>query len=105
MTGEEIKRMSWAARRGRLNGLRERVWVALGQARDMRVPGLTTRSLADALGVDILCVRPRVTELCQLGLARCVGGVRHEGLYAQVSLAEAEEAYRRESSPQMEMEL
>jgi len=61
------------------------------------------------MGWDILRVRPRVTELCQLGLARLVGsqsarGV-HEGVYAAVSIADYLRASTRDPDLQMQMPL
>lgn len=42
----------------------------------------TTRALAAEMGVDILDVRPRVTELYQIGAVAQVGGEGREGVYA-----------------------
>lgn len=53
---------------------------------------VTTRRLAEFMRRDILTVRPRVTELCQMGLARLAdkAGSGREGLYVAVPLVEAE---------------
>jgi len=41
----------------------------------------TTRELAARIGLDILTVRPRTTELVQLGLVECTGSQRDGGIY------------------------
>ena len=41
----------------------------------------TTRQLAESLGMDVLSVRPRVTELCQMGAVELVDRHDHEGVY------------------------
>lgn len=60
----------------------------------------TTRELADASGMCLLTVRPRVTELVQMGFAECVnddqGG--HEGRYRALTLAEAEVLFTQRKS-------
>ena len=56
----------------------------------------TTRELAERMGWDILSVRPRVTELVELFLVECVGGVRgREGVYRALSWAEGQALYNR----------
>jgi len=51
-------------------------WVSHG-------PG-TTRQIATASGIDILTFRPRTTDLVQVGLVRCIGGQKGEGIYQAV---------------------
>lgn len=59
----------------------------------LRIHGpCTTRELAARMGWDILNVRPRVTELCQLGFAvidEDAPGRKSEGTYRALSDAEA----------------
>lgn len=59
----------------------------------------TTRHLAEAMGCDILNVRPRVTELVQLGLVELVpadpDGPKREGVYRALTLPEAEALFIR----------
>ncbi|MES2596413.1 MAG: hypothetical protein V4662_13795 [Verrucomicrobiota bacterium] len=54
----------------------------------------TTRHLAEAMGCDILSVRPRVTELVQLGMAELVqpeaDAPKREGVYRALTIPEAE---------------
>ncbi len=68
--------------RGRLSGLRERVWIAWLAFS----PG-TTRAVAIQAKMDILTFRPRTTELLQMGALRLAadqpGGT--EGVYEFVS--------------------
>lgn len=87
-----IKRDSWLARRAKLDGLRLRVWQGLALAKCNLGRAVTTRELARLLGLSILAVRPRVTELVDLGFARCTGKQGHEGTYESVGLKEAQSA-------------
>ncbi len=41
----------------------------------------TTRDLATHSGIDLLTVRPRITELCQMGLVELLRRVGGEGVY------------------------
>jgi len=70
-----------------LISLRLSVWEHLAHHRPC-----TTRELARECGLDILTVRPRMTELVQLGFAVCVNEEKHdrEGVYRALTLAEAE---------------
>lgn len=77
----EARNATWADIQGRLEGDRRAVYAALNCQE-----GLTTRDLAREMGWDPFSVRPRVTELCQLGLAVCVGRRRREGLYCRVEM-------------------
>lgn len=54
----------------------------------------TTSHLATALGMSILTVRPRVTELMQVGLVKLTGAAREgrEGVYAAMTPTEVREA-------------
>lgn len=73
----------------------------------------TTRDLARAMEWDILSVRPRVTELVQLGLAELVpepdGRTCREGSYRALSTSEAEALFywrqRAAQDPQTELNL
>lgn len=53
----------------------------------------TTRQLADAMGWEVLSVRPRLTELFQLGFVRCLDREGHEGTYEALSGSEARQAF------------
>ena len=54
----------------------------------------TTRNIAYAMArSEPTSIRPRVTELVQLGLARCVGVRDGEGLYEAIPLDEARAAF------------
>lgn len=68
--------------------LRLSVWEALGQHGPC-----TTRELARECGIDLLTVRPRVTELVKLGFAVCEDLEGHEGTYRALTLAEAEDGF------------
>ena len=47
----------------------------------------TTAGLAEAAGIPILTLRPRSTELYQLGLLELVGNEGHSGIYRARTLA------------------
>lgn len=53
----------------------------------------TTRGLADAMGWDVLSVRPRLTELYQLGFVRLIDSEGREGLYEALTGAEARQLH------------
>lgn len=57
---------------------------------------LTTRALAEAMGWDVLNVRPRVTELAQLGAVVVEGAAGREGIYRALSLGEWADWFERE---------
>jgi hypothetical protein len=59
-----------------------RAWLAHG-------PG-TTRDVAAKSGLDLLTLRPRSTELYQLGLLEFQGRTGHDGLYRARTLEEWE---------------
>ena len=73
----DFRNETWADIQSRMSSERERVYNALKRHGDA-----TTRALAAAMNEDIVNVRPRVTELCQLGAVEVVGrSGRHEGVY------------------------
>ena len=55
---------------------------------------LTTRQLAAQMCRDILAVRPRVTELVQLGAVEICGAHGHEGIYRALLIGEWMDAVR-----------
>lgn len=88
VTTEEIRNRTFNRLQAKLAGLRMRVHQAL----QMWGP-CTTRVLAERMRADLLNVRPRVTELCEAGLATLEGDERgSEGVYRAVRLQEALEA-------------
>lgn len=101
MTGAEIKRMNWQELEGQLHGLRLRAWTELRMAAEP----MTTRDLADCLEMDLLMVRPRVTELVQMGFVRCAGRQDREGLYEAVGWVEARAEWERRTQTQLELKL
>jgi DNA-binding MarR family transcriptional regulator len=90
----DYRTTTWEAIAARITGDRATVLAAL------RHHGpCTTRQLATAMGWDILNVRPRVTELCQLGFADIFNEIRdpapgREGTYLAISDQDAMEAFR-----------
>ena len=53
----------------------------------------TTRDLAHAMGWEVLSVRPRLTELYQLGFVRCLEREGHEGTYEALTGSEARQLH------------
>jgi hypothetical protein len=88
MTAAQIRDMSWATVRRHLVGPRVTVYewlLANGPA--------TTMAIAAGTRINLLTVRPRVTELCHMGLAALAGDCRrrnHEGIYAAIPMTQAE---------------
>jgi predicted transcriptional regulator len=63
----DYRNETWEEIQGRLTGQRERVYRAL-----LRVGPSTTEDLAAQIPMSILSVRPRITELYQIGLVALV---------------------------------
>lgn len=84
MNPMDIRDLVWADIQGRLEGDRAAVYRNL-----LFFGASTTRALATRMGMDAFSVRPRVTELCQLGLARLQQRSGREGVYEAVPLEEA----------------
>jgi predicted transcriptional regulator len=93
----DYRNATWEDIAGRLNKDRNAVYMAL-----LRHGPATTRDLARAMGWDILNVRPRVTELCQIGLVALVEApaqtTGREGIYEALSWAEARREFERRKS-------
>jgi predicted transcriptional regulator len=100
MSPLDYRTATWQDVRGRLVHLRASVYDAL-----MEHGPCTTRELADACGIDLLTVRPRVTELLQLGLVECIGGKGNNGQYRALTLAQAEDAFRQHQARIQEPQL
>jgi hypothetical protein len=76
MIATDFRDETWSLVRQRLQGRMASVysaWFVHGPA--------TTRQLAELSGIDILNVRPRTTDLCDIGLVMVVGGEGGEGVY------------------------
>lgn len=88
--GTLARDLTWADVRSRVHGQREAVykgWLMHGPC--------TTRELAQRLGMEILSVRPRTTELCELGLVQAVDLRGHEGVYAAIDFETARQSFER----------
>lgn len=93
LTPEEIRNMTWEGIQERMCGLRHMVYIALGECPEP----VTTRQLAANMDVDVLNVRPRVSELVDFGLAEMVGSEcghrKREGTYRAVPMHQARAAH------------
>ena len=88
MTTAEIRNNKFNELQARLAGMRMKVHQAL-----QLFGPCTTRELAERMRADLLNVRPRVTELCEVGLAELQGEARgSEGIYRAVRLQDALDA-------------
>lgn len=65
----DVRNETWKSLRGRITGQRQ----AVLQAWQRHGPG-TTRQIAERSGIDLLNVRPRSTELYQLGFLEMLDG-------------------------------
>lgn len=88
MKPEDIRDASWNGLKEEMVGVRYVVWGVLRECGPA-----TTRQLAELTRMDLLIVRPRVTELCQLGFAALVGRENREGVYVARSFDEARRAH------------
>lgn len=86
----DYRNENWLNIRNRMQGQRQRVYGEL-----VKHSPCTTRRLAGASGIDLLTVRPRVTELVELGMAECIGGTKGEGVYRAVAELVAQERFER----------
>ena len=88
----DYRNATWEAICGRVAGQRSTVYLALTTHGPC-----TTRELARRSGIDILSVRPRVTELVQLGWATIeeTDGRGLEGTYRALPEAQARELFER----------
>jgi hypothetical protein len=87
----DYRNATWESLQGRVSGMRLQVLIAL-----QKHGACTTRELAAASGIDILNIRPRITELVQLGLTELACDARgHEGVYRALSFAEAQALFVR----------
>lgn len=104
MNPEAIRDMNWEEIQGRLEGWRGRIYEALAKHGPC-----TTHELAGASGISLLTVRPRITELVQLGWVECLEMVHKEGRYHAIPEARAlanwtaERARREGEGRQLEM--
>lgn len=92
MTPEDIRNASWADLEKLVTGQREMVYNSL-----FACGRCTTSQLAAHMERSVLSVRPRITELYELGLVELVGKQGHEGIYQTVPVYAARQAhaYRR----------
>ena len=93
LSPEQIRDMNWEQLQAHVQGLRQSALALCARFG----PG-TTREIAAAGGWDVLSLRPRVTELVQLGLLRLVGKRGGEGIYGAVPIGEVRARMEREAA-------
>lgn len=94
----DIRNMTFDERRAQLTGARVQVWewlYAHGPA--------TTTEISEGVGISLLTVRPRVTELYQLGFIECIGRKGREGEYRALNMVTA--ADRQSAATQLPLPL
>ncbi|MFA6271418.1 MAG: hypothetical protein WC657_09530 [Candidatus Paceibacterota bacterium] len=84
MKAIDYRNTSWAQLQGHLAGQRETVYHAF----EHHGPG-TTRDIAHKANISILTLRPRTTELVQLGFVEVLGPSAdgHEAVYIAVPVS------------------
>jgi hypothetical protein len=93
MKAIEFRDLTFEGLKGSLDARRWEVYGAWTE----HGPG-TTREVAARSGIDLLALRPRTTELVQMGLVRVRGAHNKEGVYEVVPSAEWER-WRAENFP------
>ena len=100
----DIKLDNWNAIADQLTDRRLAVWRALIHRGES-----TSRNLAYYMDADVLTIRPRLTELLQLGFVVLTGKQGHEGTYRACSQEEARRAFvtrqQEALNPQKELSL
>lgn len=104
ITTTDIKLDNWQAVQAHLTSHRLAVYTALSHRGES-----TSRKLANYMDEDVLTIRPRLTELMQLGFVILTGKVGHEGTYRACSQDEAkrnwDQAQAQLKNPQKELSL
>jgi predicted ArsR family transcriptional regulator len=98
----DYRNETWDQMRARVDKVREAVYLAL----DRHGP-CTTRQLAQKSSIDILTVRPRVTELYQIGLVELANAESRgdEGVYRTVPWAVARSQFEKRQAAEKERQL
>lgn len=100
MLPTDIRDQTWDEIRGRITGQRLAVYEGY------RAHGpCTTLHLASRICLSGYTVRPRTTELFQVGLVRLVGRDRGQGIYAAVTIEEARREHERRAQAKPEQML
>jgi hypothetical protein len=94
MNPSEIRDMNWQQIQDALTGARQSVYNALAATGPC-----TTLQLAERSGISAFTVRPRVTELCEMCLAECVGKDGREGIYQAVPVFAARNNHAARQQP------
>ena len=98
----DLRNENWASMMGRMEGLRKVVYGQLAKHGPC-----TTRRLAEVSGIDLLTVRPRVTELVSLGLVELIRAEGGQGVYManHLEIAEAKFIEMQRAAQQGQMKL
>lgn len=99
-TTTDIRNEVHAGIRPSVRALQGIVWELLGQHGPC-----TTRQLSERSAMSIFTVRPRVTELLELGMVELVGREGREGVYRQVELTAVQSDLNAEAAARGEQRL
>lgn len=91
----QLRNLTWLEVRERVSDDMQRVHRAYAE----HGPG-TTREIAEKSGISLLTLRPRTTDLYQVGMVECIDRRGGEGVYAYRNEAQAEaaEAWKQDRS-------
>lgn len=84
MTPAQIRDAVWADLQANLNERRRAVYEAF-----KKYGPATTLQIAAIAGIGLLTLRPRTSELMEMGLLECVGRLPEGGVYKAVEMEEA----------------
>lgn len=90
MKAIDYRKATWDHVRAHLSGLRQQVYDAF-----VRYGAGTTREISSKAGISILTLRPRTTELVQLGFVEILGGdeTGREAIYVAVPVLTVQERF------------
>lgn len=92
----DLRNATWDELQSRITGDRAEVYFELSRS----YHPLTARELSARMQRDLNDVAPRLTELCQLGLAELAGRAGKRGQYRAISLAHARANLERAQRPE-----
>jgi hypothetical protein len=98
----DYRNETWESVRARVSGLRQKVYDAY-----MAYGPATTRELSQRSGIDLLTLRPRTTELTQLGLCDVVEDDKagREAIYVAVPLEKAQKTFEFRKAQPVQQEI
>ena len=90
MRAIDARNETWQGMMNCFAGLRKTVYQKF-----MLYGPCTTRRLAELSGIDLLTVRPRTTELIELGFVVMIGSDRGNGIYKAIDFNDVEMSFNK----------